>query len=423
MNPRRITDDADDGGVGLRAWYVRATSISAVGNAAVHVVTTFVIYRVTESLAVTALITVCAFIPSVFLAFLATRLVVRFGGARLFVAGGVGLTAASVIPLAASATGHLSPQALLAWQLVVGVVVGLIAPAGAVVTKMLGAPGRLPELNGRITRVRAGGYLCGVAAGGVAYHLFGPTPVFAFNTLTYIGPMVVVIVGMRHRAVPVAAGRLGDLREVQRRDPAVRAVFGGVLLVAVAGCFTVGLPAVADSIGPSPLIYSALKFAYPVGGLLVATTIARLHGRIAWGIVEQRCMLVAAGALVLLAAASGRVGSVAPALVIASMLVAVIGFTVYLGNAILSSLVQIAAPSETAGAVLTAYRMVPMIAIALAQELFGLLADATSVQTAMRVLAAVLVVLLLAGRWIRLRASLDAIDPIDVEATVRPTHA
>jgi len=409
---RRVRDDAEDGGVALRAWYVRSTAISAVGNAMVHLVTTYVIYRLTSNLSITALVTTFAFIPSVLLAGVATRLVGRLGGARLFVLGGIGLTAASIIPLVASATGHLSARSLLLWQLIVGIIIGMVSPAGAIVTKMLAAPGRIPELNGRLTRVRAGGYLCGVAAGGLLYLAAGPIPIFAINSVSYIGPIAVVIVAMRHRAVPEATGRLRDLNRVHRREPAVRAVFAGVLIAAVAGCFTVGLPAVADSIGDSPIIYTVLKFVYPVGGLLVATTMARVHGQIAWGTVQQRCTVAAAVALVLLAVGPGRFGSPTPALLLAAALVAAVGFTVYLANSILSSLIQIAAPADSAGAVLTAYRMVPMLAIPFGQQLFGLIADATSVQAAMGAFAALLVVALLVGRTLHLRAALDAIDPI-----------
>ena len=49
-------------------------AISAVGNAMVHLVTTYVSYRLTSDLSITALVTTFAFIPSVFLAGVAARL-------------------------------------------------------------------------------------------------------------------------------------------------------------------------------------------------------------------------------------------------------------------------------------------------------------------------------------------------------------
>ena len=79
----------------------------------------------------------------------------------------------------------------------------------------------------------------------------------------------------------------------------------------------------------------------------------------------------------------------------------------------MASLIQIAAPGETAGAVLTAYRMVPMLAIPFGQHVFGLLADRSSVPVALGVFSAVLVIGLAFGRVSGLRSALDAIEPIE----------
>jgi len=109
-----------------------------------------------------------------------------------------------------------------------------------------------------------------------------------------------------------------------------------------------------------------------------------------------------------------------------SVLVAVIGFALYLDNAVLASLVQIGAPAEARGAVLTGYHMMPMAAIPVGQQLFGLVADAMSVEVALFCFSGLVLVALAAGPLLGLRAAIDAIDPVDAaaagDAPPRPVH-
>lgn len=416
MSTEERADEAHDDRAGVRTWFVRATGISSLGNAMVHLVTTYVVYDLTSNVSVSALITVFAFVPSLLLGGVATRLVRSLGGAKLYVLGGIGLTVAGIVPLVASATGHLSAQALLGWQLLVGIVIGLISPSGALVTRMLAAPGGIPELNGRLSRVRSGAYLLGVVAGGALYVLVGATAVFAVNVVSYAAPVAVVATAMRQVPVPEAGGRLRDLLVLRRSAPGLRAVFQGAFVCAIAGCFTVGLPAMARSVGASAMILTVLKAVYPAGGLFVATAVRKLHGRVGWGTVQRTCLLTAAVVLALLALTTSGVGSAGITLLVMSLLVATIGCAVYLDNAVLASLVQIAAPAETRGAVLTGYHLMPMLAIPLGQQLFGLLADLASIEVALACFAGLVLLAVALGPLLGLRAAFDAIDTAPVTA-------
>ena len=61
--------------------------------------------------------------------------------------------------------------------------------------------------------------------------------------------MLVVMSAMRHVEVPEAAGRLRDLGRLRLREPGLRAALQGAFVSAIAGCFTVGLPAIAQTVG------------------------------------------------------------------------------------------------------------------------------------------------------------------------------
>lgn len=412
--------ESDHTGALTRTWFVRMTAVSSLGNAMVHLVTTYAVYDLTQSVMASAMITVFAFIPSLLLGGVATWLVERFGGARLFVTGGISLAVVGMIPLVGSATGHLGVQNLLVWQLLVGITVGLISPAGGIVVKMLAAPGRIPELNGRLSRVKAMTFIIGFLVGGAVYTFVGPTLVFVFNVASYAGPVVVVLTAMRTMPVPAAAGRLRDLRVLRTDEPKLRALFVGAFASAIAGCFTVGLPAMAASIGSSPKFLVAFKVAYATGGLFVAVAVRRLHKRVRWGTVQRTCLLVSAAVLLLLALSIPGVRGTDMTLLVMCSLIVVIGFAVYLDNAVLFSLVQIAAPVEIRGAVFTGYRLMPMLAIPIGQQFFGFLADTFSLQVALSCFAIPLVLVVVLGPRLGQGSPFDTIDPLPARAEPEP---
>ncbi len=375
--------DAVDKFVHLRPWYVGATIFSSFGNAMVHLATAFVIYNQTKSVTISALISVFGFLPSLVLGGPATYLVGRLGGPKLFVAGGIGLAAVGVLPLVASFAGHLTAFNLLVWQLLVGIIIGLVAPAGGLVTRMMAKPGRVASLNASLTRAKAIAVIAGLLLGGALYDAVGTNLIFIFNIVSYAGPIACVMAAFRHAPPPQHQGRLRDLRQLAHTSPGMKGVFIAAAFCSVGGCFVVALPALATAIDSSASTLAYLKMAYAVGGLAVVTAVHWISKHRGWAWAQNTCLVIMAAGLIVLALVSRGNLRASTTLVATLVLLVLVGFAVYLDTSVLSSLAQIGAPPDQQGAVLTGVHMVPMVVIPISQLIFGAIADSFSVSVAL----------------------------------------
>lgn len=137
--------------------------------------TSYVVYANSGSVAISALVTVVSSVPSLFLGGAATSLSGKYSAAKLYICGGVALGIVGFVPVFFSLAGELGTRNLLLWYLLIGIITGLTAPAGAMVTRFLAPADAVPEFNASITKAKAISSVIGLLLGGAIYAALGPT--------------------------------------------------------------------------------------------------------------------------------------------------------------------------------------------------------------------------------------------------------
>jgi hypothetical protein len=158
-----------------RPWFIRATILYGLGGSMAWLATSYVVYANSGSVAISALVTVVSSVPSLFLGGAATSLSGKYSAAKLYICGGVALGIVGFVPVFFSLAGELGTRNLLLWYLLIGIITGLTAPAGAMVTRFLAPADAVPEFNASITKAKAISSVIGLLLGGAIYAALGPT--------------------------------------------------------------------------------------------------------------------------------------------------------------------------------------------------------------------------------------------------------
>jgi len=272
----------------IRRRHIWGTFFFAVGSSMVSIVTAYIVYQQSGSVAVSGLIVVCSSLPALLLPAPATAIARRWGGPKDYIFSRIAIGLVGFFPVVLSMTGHLTTASLLLWFLVTGILYALSGPATGLVRAMLAAPGQVPEFNGALAKASASGTIIGLLAGGAIFAAIGSTWVFVIGAVVSVFEALSVF-GLLGRA-PHKIGPRERFREaiaIRRSDRSVR-----VICMFSAWCFLIGgysvtLPAIAALIGTSPMILSVLQTAAVVGGLLVGWAIHSAHGSIPWGRVHR----------------------------------------------------------------------------------------------------------------------------------------
>lgn len=358
-----------------RPWFLNGTIVSGLGNSMSWMATSYVIYVQTSSVAISALVTVCSSVPSLLLGGVATKIAGKWNEAKLFVVSGCALGILGFLPVIMSVTGNLNTGNLLVWQLGIGIIIGLSAPAGAMITRFLAPPDGVPEFNAQITRAKAISSVIGLLLGGAIYAAVGPTWVYLFNALSYFAPALAVIPLVKRAATPKAQTKMRAVIALRKEYPGLSGVFRACVASCVVGSFSVALPALGATIGKGAWILSVLQASFVVGGLFVVVMVKRLHGHIGWGRVQRLCLLAMAVGLLLLAWVTRIDASPSRVFVFSVLLLIVVGYAIATETSVLSAVVQVHAPEEHRGSVLTAYHMIPMAFVPISQEIVGFVTD------------------------------------------------
>jgi hypothetical protein len=130
-------------------------SASGLGSAMVTLANAYIVFDLSRSVAVTALIAACWSLPRLVLPGVATSLVNRFGAPRTFLVRYLASAALSVIPVVLVITGHLGTVPLLIWCLLMSTTAGLFSPSAMIVKRML-APRAFQWLTYALTAVMVG---------------------------------------------------------------------------------------------------------------------------------------------------------------------------------------------------------------------------------------------------------------------------
>jgi MFS family permease len=247
-------------------------------------------------------------------------LIDRFGARIITAAGGVALAAG----YAGLALAHTPVQALVA-AAVAGAGNGALNPSQTALLTAL-APANLRHRATAVSRVAANaGMGIGSALGGVvaAYGLTGFVALFLLNAVTYLVYVAVLVVVVREGARPEALA--GGYRRVLRDGAFVQLAITNVAIIAVGwGAFTWLVPPFArDSLGISAPLIGLLLLANAVTVVVAQVPVARLAEGRRRVLLMVQAAIIFAGACLLVIAARLIASLAYPALLVASIAVAI----------------------------------------------------------------------------------------------------
>ncbi|WP_067452445.1 MFS transporter [Nocardia alba] len=328
---------------------------------------------------------------------------------RLLIGAQTGMALASLTLTVFTATGHTTPAVLLSLLFLLGCGQALTAPAWQAVQ---------PELVPReeITSAAALGSMSvnigravGPAVAGVIVSIAGPTVVFGFNTVSFVGIVAVLVVSKWPTRMsplpserPLAALQAGT--RFIRAAPAIkRVLLRAILFIAPASAVWSLLPVIAhDRLGLSSSGYGLLLGALGIGAVCGAIGLSRL-----------RVLFTPTQRLALAAVLFG-LGAIATALVHQVVLVLVLlvgaGLAWLLAMSTLNSTMQLLLPAWVRARGLSVYMLVFMGGQAIGSLLWGVVAGAYGAVTALLIAAAMLACCAVSTLWWPIRHNVEEID-------------
>jgi len=410
----------------IRTRYLIGAGVVHTGEYMAMLVTTYLIFHKTHSVAATGLILLCFNVPSLLLAGSATRISRRYGAARVDAWANLAEGLWALFPMGLAATHHLGVIALLTWVLGYGVFEGLNAPNSYLVRQLIAEPGRLPELNSAYTRNVAAAAVIGLLLGGGIFVAVGPAWVFLLAALTAVPEVLVFFSTSRHEAahhVEASSESFGDALRLLRSEPGLWAACRFAVLCFFVASYTVTLPAIANTINSNAEVLSILESGSLIGGILVAFVVRRVHGRVRWGKIQRLCYFGAGLGLAAMASAEVLGGSHSRSTDIVAFVATIpIGFAVLMNASIVTSVIQIGTPIDKRASMFTLLALIPLVVGPLSQESVGLLADHLSVSWALGIVAAVTMFVNLVVSHRPMSRHFDSLDnlenPFDVNEMV-----
>jgi MFS family permease len=259
------------------------------------------------------------------------------------------------------------------------------------------------QLDGAIAlfgSLAAAAALIGAVAGGFLLGVIGASAVFALNAASFV-PQMVVIAHLHPKERPPQPPTHHDLRRalrVIRTDPKLRLGFRSLIAVSLlaAPLFKL-LPAIAEQVDDGAHILGLLTAMVSLGGMAVAGAMVRLRRRYGRGLVVMMGMLVAATAMIALGISNVFLDGYAlfPP-VIAALII--LGLSVGLADAALSSLVTSDAPEELEGSIFAVYAIVFMAIGPVGAVILAQVSEHIDVYVLMAICGVVLMLLGLADR-------------------------
>ncbi len=403
----------------IRARYLRGAMVVHFGEYMAMLVTTYLVFHKTHSVAETGLILLCFNLPSVFLAGSATSISRRYGAARVDAWVNVTEGVWALFPATLAAVHHLNVPVLLAWVLGYGILEGLNAPNSYLVRQMLAPAHRLPELNSAYTRNVAIAAVFGLLVGGWIFVAVGPVWVFLLCALSEIPEVLVFFATARlaanARHVQASSESIRDALTLLRSEPGLWAACRFAVLCFFVASYTVTLPAIAERINANAETLSGLESLSLIGGILVALAVRRIHGRVRWSRVQRFCYFGAGIGLAAMATAEVIGGSHSRVADVVAFLATVpIGFAILMNTSIVTSVIQMGTPREKRASMYTLLALIPLVVGPVSQVLVGLLADHLSVSAALGIVAGVTLVTNVVVSHRPMSQHFDNLDALDV---------
>jgi predicted MFS family arabinose efflux permease len=295
----------------------------------------------------------------------------------------------------------VTPEILLTFCFIVGSGMALFGPAWqSSVSEQVPAE-TLPSavaLNGISYNIARS---FGPAIGGIVVATAGAVAAFAANAVLYI-PLLIVLFMWRRSSEPSRLPRerlnraiVSGVRYIAN-SPSIKIVLARTLVTGlIGGSISALMPLVArDLLHGGAQTYGIMLGAFGMGAVIGALNIAEVRKRLSGEAAIRACALSMGGAIAAVAL------SREPVLTAAALVVA--GAVWMLAVALFNIGVQLSAPRWVAGRSLAAFQASIAGGIAIGSWVWGRLTDATGVETALMVSAALMLASPLLGRWLRM---------------------
>ncbi len=339
-----------------------------------------------------ALVQAGATIPILLLGIFAGAIADNYDRRRVMLAAQSGMLIVSALLTLITWLGAITPLTLLFFTLAVGCGTALNGPAWQASVRLQVGPKDLPQAITLNTIAFNLARSVGPALGGLLISIVGTAAAFGLNALSYVA-LIIVLLRWRPETVPpprrtpmlsaIAAG----IRFCAQSDPVRRVLIRGFAFGFGAAGFQALLPSlIRDRLHGTEITYGLALAAFGAGSIFAALWVG--HARRRWG--SDRVVTVAA---LIFAAAMVPVA-------FTSSLAAVMAAGFIAGGAWVSTLttlnvaMQLRSPEAILGRCLSIYQAVTFGAMALGAYVFGLVADLTSLPSA----------ILASGGWLALSA-------------------
>jgi predicted MFS family arabinose efflux permease len=309
---------------------------------------------------------------------------------RLLLGAQVAMFVAAAALAATTFLGAVSPALILALTFALGCGNAVASPAWQAIQPDLVDRGLLPQaaaLNGLNMNVARA---VGPAIGGFVVAAVGAGWVFALNAVSFIG-IAAVVVGWRppERGDTGPRERLGEAlraggRYVRHALIVRRLLYRAILFIPAAGAVWALLPVVAARNLRLGSAGYGLMLGWSIGAVAGAVVMPRLRAKVGSARLVSGAMVVTAAAMVVVGTAGSTVLAAVALLPVGASWIAVMSS--------LNSGLQLALPNWVRARGLAYYLVVFQGAQAVGAVIWGAVADATSVTTALLVAAAVLLV-------------------------------
>ena len=363
---------------------------SALGSTIQSVGAAWLMTSLTKSHVLIATVQVSTTIPIMLFGIFAGAIADNFERRRVMLTAQVGMFVAAALLALLTWAGLMNPFLLLALTLCIGTGTALNSPAWQASVRQQVGTRDLPQAISLNTIAFNLARSVGPALGGLLVSLAGPAPAFAFNTLSYLALIVVLLrwrPDMPARArQPMLAAIAQGLRFCAGSSPLRRVLVRGLTFGFCGVGYLALVPIlVREQIGGDEVDFGLLLGAFGLGSIVTALWISAARRRWGSGRVVGVAQTLFALALLPIAGAS----TLPPAL--AGALVAGGGWVATLAS--LNVAMQLRSPEEILGRCMAIYQAVTFGGMALGAYAIGLLSDLIGVADAIRVAAALLLLL------------------------------
>lgn len=365
--------------------------IQAVGAA-------WLMTELTNSHLLIALVQAGATIPILLLGIFAGAIADNYDRRQVMLAAQSGMLIVSALLTLTTYLGAITPLSLLFFTLAVGCGTALNGPAWQASVRLQVGPKDLPQAITLNTIAFNLARSVGPALGGLLISIVGTAAAFGLNALSYVA-LIVVLLRWRPetapppRRTPMLSAIAAGIRFCAQSDPVRRVLIRGFAFGLGAAGFQALLPSlVRDRLQGTEITYGLALAAFGAGSIFAALWIGRARRR--WG--SDRIVTMAA---LIFAAAMVPVA-------LTSSLAAVMAAAFIAGGAWVSTLttlnvaMQLRSPEAILGRCLSIYQAVTFGAMALGAYAFGLVADLTSLPSAILASAGWLVLSALILRFV-----------------------